>query len=178
MFGTKSFYPQNIKTSIVNKRKTVMVTVNYISGNARQIDKIIPLWEQLNRQHLSMSPYFKEYYKTLTFQDRKRAILQRGFGRQVHVDLALGNADVLVGYCVSSIDRTLTGEIDSIFVVPELRERGVGTTLMEKTLEWLKSKGSKKNIVSVAVGNEQSYVFYEQFGFYPRRTLLEQKNPK
>jgi len=27
----------------------------------------------------------------------------------------------------------------------------------------------------VAVGNEQAYVFYEQFGFFPRRTLLEQK---
>jgi ribosomal protein S18 acetylase RimI-like enzyme len=152
-----------------------MVDVKFVSGNARLIDKIAPLWAELNRQHLSLSPYFKDYYKTLIFEDRKKAILQRAWGGDVHVDLALNASDPLVGYCVSSIDKWLTGEIDSIFVITECRGQGIGTTLMEKALEWLTSKGSKKNIVSVAVGNEQAYVFYEQFGFYPRRTLLEQK---
>lgn len=152
-----------------------MINITYVSGNARQIDKIAPLWQELNKQHLNFSPYFKDYYKTLTFEDRKRAILQRACGGEVKVDLAYDNSDKLVGYCVSSIDKVQTGEIDSIFVVVECRGQGIGSTLMEKTLEWLKSKGSKKNIVSVAVGNEKAYVFYEQFGFYPRRTLLEQK---
>ena len=152
-----------------------MVDVKFVSGNARLIDKIAPLWAELNRQHLSLSPYFKDYYTTLIFEDRKKAILQRAWGGDVHVDLALNASDQLVGYCVSSIDKWLTGEIDSIFVITECRGQGIGTTLMEKALEWLTSKGSKKNIVSVAVGNEQAYVFYEQFEFYPRRTLLEQK---
>jgi len=152
-----------------------MARVSYVSGNARLIDKIVPLWEQLNRQHLSMSPYFKEYYKTLTFEERKLAILQRARGGDVRVDLAFDSSEKLIGYCVSSIDKLQTGEIDSLYVVSECRGQGIGANLMEKTLEWLKSKGSKKNIVSVAVGNEQVYVFYEQFGFYPRRTLLEQK---
>ena len=148
-----------------------MVNVKFVFGNARLIDKVAPLWEELNRQHLSLSPYFKEYYKTLTFEDRKKAILQRAWGGDVKVDLVLGASDELVGYCISSIDRWLTGEIDSIYVISDCRGQGIGTTLMEKALEWLKTKGSKKNIVSVAVGNEQAYVFYEQFGFYPRKNL-------
>ena len=152
-----------------------MVDVKFVSGNARLIDKIAPLWAELNRQHLSLSPYFKDYYTTLIFEDRKKAILQRAWGGDVHVDLALNASDQLVGYCVSSIDKWLTGEIDSIFVITECRGQGIGTTLMEKALEWLNIKGAKKKIVSVAVGNEQAYVFYEQFGFYPRRSLLEQK---
>ena len=152
-----------------------MINIRYVSGNARQIDKITPLWQELNSQHLRLSPYFKDYYKTLTFEDRKRAILQRALGGEVRVDLAYDEAEKLVGYCVCSIDKLQTGEIDSIFVISECRGKGIGATLMEKALEWLKSKGSKKNIVSVAVGNEMAYVFYEQFGFYPRRTLLEQK---
>jgi diamine N-acetyltransferase len=154
---------------------TFMINVTYIFGNARLMDKIKPLWEELNRQHLSFSPYFKDYYKALTFEDRKRAILQRAALKgDVRVDLAC-DKEQLVGYCVSSVDRQLTGEIDSIFVTSPNRGQGIGTTLMDKALEWLKSKSSRKIIVSVAVGNEQAYVFYEQFGFYPRRTLLEQK---
>ena len=152
-----------------------MVNIKYVSGNARLIDKITPLWQELNKQHLNLSPYFKDYYETLTFENRKRAILQRAIGGDVKVDLAYDDSERLVGYCVSSIDKLQTGEIDSIFVISEYRGKGIGATLMEKALEWLKSKGSKKNIVSVAVGNEMAYVFYEQFGFYPRRTLLEQK---
>ena len=152
-----------------------MVNVTYVSGNASLIDRVASLWEELNKQHLSLSPYFKDYYRTLTFEDRKSSIQQRAFGGEVRVDLALDDSDQPIGYCISTIDRWLTGEIDSIFVCPQYRGQGIGTTLMEKALDWLKVKGAKKNIVSVTVGNEQAYVFYEQFGFFPRRTLLEQK---
>lgn len=150
-----------------------MVNITFVRDKTL-IDKIKPLWDQLNELHLSVSPYFKNYYRTLTFQDRKRVILQRALGGDVRVDLAL-DADVLVGYCVSSVDKALTGEIDSIFVDPKYRGQGIGKALMQKALAWLNGKGAKKNIVSVAVGNEQAYGFYAQFGFLPRRTMLEQK---
>jgi GNAT superfamily N-acetyltransferase len=152
-----------------------MVKVTYVSGNESLIDRVAPLWKELNKQHLCLSPYFKDYYHTLTFEDRKRSIQQRVSGGEIRVDLALDNSGQPVGYCITSIDRTLTGEIDSIFVEPPCRGQGIGTVLMEKALDWLKVKGAKKNIVSVVVGNEQAYIFYEQFGFFPRRTLLEQK---
>ena len=152
-----------------------MINITFISGNARIIDRVAPLWEDLNRQHLGASPYFKDYYRTLKFEDRKRAILQRTVGGEIRVDLAMNSANSIVGFCITSIDRELTGQIDSIFVSKTYRNQGIGTKLMEKALEWLNLKGSKKNIVSVAVGNEQAYVFYSQFGFFPRRTLLEQK---
>ena len=152
-----------------------MVNVTYVSGNESLIDRVASLWEELNRQHLSLSPYFKNYYRTLTFEDRKRSIQQGAFGGEIRVDLALDDSGQPIAYCISTIDRWLTGEIDSIFVAPQYRGQGIGTLLMEKALDWLKVKGAKKNIVSIAVGNEQAYVFYEQFGFFPRRTLLEQK---
>ena len=38
---------------------TSMVDVTYVSGNESLIDKIAPLWEELNKQHLCLSPYFK-----------------------------------------------------------------------------------------------------------------------
>jgi ribosomal protein S18 acetylase RimI-like enzyme len=152
-----------------------MDTIAYHSGNKSLIDKIKPLWQELNRHHLCLSPYFKHYYETLTFEDRKRVILQRTLGGgDLRVDLAF-EAEVLIGYCVSSIDRSLTGEIDSIYVDAKHRGQGIGAALMEKALAWLNSKGTRKNIVSVGVGNEQAYGFYTRFGFLPRRTMLEQK---
>jgi ribosomal protein S18 acetylase RimI-like enzyme len=151
-----------------------MANITYLSGNKTLIDKIRLLWEQLNKHHLRISPYFKDYYRTLAFEDRKRMILQRAWGGDVRVDLAM-DSSVLVGYCVSSIDKWLTGEIDSIFIDPNYQGQGIGTTLMQKALQWLDSKGAKKKIISVAVGNEQAWEFYAQFGFLPRRTLLEQK---
>jgi ribosomal protein S18 acetylase RimI-like enzyme len=155
---------------LVNKPK-----IKYVHGDGGMLDEIKVLWETLNRHHLSVSPYFKDYYLTLTFEERKRAILQRASGGEVRVDLALDASGELVGYCVSSIDRWLTGEIDSIFVGAKYRGQGIGRALMEKALAWLNGKGAKKKIVSVAVGNEQAYGFYSRFGFLPRRTLLEQK---
>jgi GNAT superfamily N-acetyltransferase len=152
-----------------------MANITYVSGNKALLNKIEPLWQQLNSHHFSCSPYFKDYYRTLTFQDRKRAILQRALGGEVRVDLAL-NGDAPIAYCVSSIDRALTGEIDSIFVDAKYRGQGIGRTLMEKALAWLSSVGAKKKIVSVGVGNEQAYGFYAKFGFLPRRTMLEQKS--
>ena len=155
---------------LVNKPR-----IKYVNGDGGMLDEIKVLWETLNRHHLSVSPYFKDYYLTLTFEERKRAILQRASGGEVRVNLALDASGELVGYCVSSIDRWLTGEIDSIFVGAKYRGQGIGRALMEKALAWLNGKGAKKKIVSVAVGNEQAYVFYSRFGFLPRRTLLEQK---
>jgi ribosomal protein S18 acetylase RimI-like enzyme len=151
-----------------------MAYITYVSGNKALFNKIEPLWQQLNSHHLSRSPYFKDYYRTLTFQDRKRAILQRALGGEVRVDLAF-NGDTLIAYCVSNVDRLLTGEIDSIFVDSKYRGQGIGRTLMAKALAWLSSVGAKKKIVSVGVGNEQAYGFYAKFGFLPRRTMLEQK---
>ncbi len=155
---------------LVNKPR-----LKYVHGDGGMLDEIKVLWETLNRHHLSVSPYFKDYYRTLTFEERKRAILQRASGGEVRVDLALDASGELIGYCVSSIDRWLTGEIDSIFVTAKYRGQGIGRALMEKALAWLNGKGAKKKIVSVAVGNEQAYRFYSRFGFLPRRTLLEQK---
>ena len=152
-----------------------MANVSYVSGDASLLDRVAPLWEQLNKHHLSRSPYFKDYYRGLTFGDRKLSIQQRAVGGEVRVDLALNDSGEPVGYCISSIDRLQTGEVDSIFVSPEFRRNGVGTALMQRALEWMKQKETKKNIVSVAVGNEQAYGFYQRFGFLPRRTLLEQK---
>ena len=151
-----------------------MVDIIFSCGDENLIDKIKPLWKELNKYLLGVSPHFKEYYKTLTFESRKRFILQRATGGAIRVDLAFEDCR-LAGDCVSSIDKLLTGEIDSIFVNTNYRRQGIGRALIEKALIWLDEEDVKKKIISVTVGNEQVYAFYQRFGFLPRRILLEQK---
>jgi len=80
-----------------------------------------------------------------------------------------------VGYCVSSLSAEKTGEIESIFIEEKYRSQGIGSSLVTRALEWLDTKGSVRNRVSVGDGNEEAWGFYAKFGFYPRMTVLEQK---
>jgi diamine N-acetyltransferase len=149
--------------------------INYISGDAGLLDEVRVLWEQLNQHHMNLSPYFKDCYRNMRFEDRKRGILQNADCGEVHVDLAIDNVtNERVGFCVTTIDRWHKGLIESIFVGVGYRNLGVGKVLMKAALSWLDSKGVRKRAVSVSVGNEQVFVFYSQFGFKPRRTVLEQ----
>mgnify|MGYP000956525834 FL=1 len=81
---------------------------------------------------------------------------------------------IRVGHCISSVDKDYTGEIDSIFVLKGYRGVGIGEQLMQKGLQWMDDMGAEKIVVNVAAGNEQAFGFYEKYGFYPRRTMLEQ----
>lgn len=47
-------------------------------------------------------------------------------------------------------------------------------TYLSYAITWMDEMGAHTKTVSVAVGNEKAFSFYERFGFYPRKTLLEQ----
>ncbi len=149
--------------------------IKYSHGTQKILDEIKPLWEGLNEYHLLLSPYFKQYYKTLTFEARKADLLKKAKQTQMRIDLATDKTTSQhVGYIVSSIDKTKTAKIDSIFVNPSYRGFGVGDTLMKNSLSWMDKKGVVAKIVEVGVGNEQAFGFYSRYGFYPRKTLLKQ----
>jgi len=71
----------------------------------------------------------------------------------------------------SIIDET--GEIDSVFIKPEYRKKGVGNMLMEASLNWIKTNNVKLIRVAVSVGNEEVFGFYAKYGFKPRLTVLQ-----
>ena len=56
-----------------------------------------------------------------------------------------------------------------------IRDKSIGTELMDRALSWLESHNADTLIVEVAVGNEAAYEFYAKYGFYPRLTTLKRK---
>jgi diamine N-acetyltransferase len=154
-------------------------SVKFVDGDEGLLDQLRGLWEALNRHHLELSTNFKQHYQNMTFEVRKAGLLKKANGGEMHVTIAQDQATgQAVGYLVSSVNAEKTGEIESVYVDPTYRRRGVGAQLMQYALAWMDQKGALEKVVEVCVGNEAAWGFYGRFGFLPRKTLLKQvKNP-
>ncbi|MDP4147225.1 MAG: GNAT family N-acetyltransferase, partial [Bacillota bacterium] len=82
--------------------------------------------------------------------------------------------DIYIGYCISTVNANLIGEIDSLFVHSQYRKLGLGDELMKRALEWLDSNNVKGKKIAVAEGNEGVLDFYKRYGFYKRQMILQQ----
>ncbi|HSV42227.1 MAG TPA: GNAT family N-acetyltransferase, partial [Methanomassiliicoccales archaeon] len=91
---------------------------------------------------------------------------------RVEVAVLAGND---VGYCVSSVSDRSVGEVDSIYVKEEYRDAGIGGTLLDRAVDWIKEHPVKTILLSVTIGNEDAPRFYERHGFRPRTTIFEWK---
>jgi GNAT superfamily N-acetyltransferase len=153
-----------------------MPPIEYRSTDIREIELIRPLWIQLNECHHERAKAFKQYYEHWTFDDRKTYFEKLAAAGPLRLELAFDtDAGRYVGDCVSSLPEEKTGEIESIFVEERYRSQGIGSALVIRALAWLDANGSVRNRVSVGDGNEEAWVFYRKFGFYPRITVLEQE---
>ena len=148
-----------------------MNKIRYTAGNAELLDRIEPLWAELNAIHQAKSVHFKAHYAGFTFEARKKMLLQAAEKGCLFVILAYDN-ELLVGYCVASVIDEL-GEVDSIFVSEAYRKKGIASSLMERALEWLNANGAVKIALKVSVGNEEVLGFYARYGFLPRLIELQ-----
>lgn len=151
-----------------------MVNIRFLEGSEELLEKVGPMWKKLNLHHENISTHFSHHFHQVTFAQRKEHWLQEKKSGQLRIYLAQTEvSNEYVGYCVTICNQNL-GEIDSIFVVDTYRKMGIGHRLMTRALDWLNQQSVKSNRISVAFGNEQVFRFYEQFGFLPRATILEQ----
>ncbi|WDV45155.1 GNAT family N-acetyltransferase [Clostridiaceae bacterium M8S5] len=149
--------------------------IEYIIGSKELLDEVQPLWEELNEVHIAKSIDFSDYFSSFNFSMRKNSILNSD--RDVFIILAKdAENDKFIGYIIASIDNKLVGEIDSLYVKSDYRGKKIGKVLMEKALEWLSKKDSRRIKIGVAVGNESVIGMYKKYNFYPKVTILEKKN--
>ena len=144
------------------------------TGSVELLDFVQPLWEKLNKHHEDKSNYFKNRFRNLKFDVRKNKFVSDN-SIQVKVDLIKDvDKDRHIAYCISTVNKELVGEIDSLFVEEEYRKYGLGHELMNSALDWLNSNHVRTKVIGVAEGNEDALEFYKRYGFYKRRIILEQ----
>lgn len=146
----------------------------FITGGRELLDLVQPLWEKLNKHHESNANYFPDKFAKLEYEVRKSKFI-RSENLEIKVDLIKDKEKVMyIAYCISTINKELTGEIDSLFIEKEYRKYGLGDKLMNRALKWFNCNQVKTKIIGVAEGNEDVLGFYKKYGFYKRRIILEQ----
>ena len=143
---------------------------------ASKVGVIKPLWEVLNRHHWKVSPDFRRFYETFTFEARKKMLLTGG--KKLRIEIARDRQTKKpAAYCASSIKKSV-GEVDSLLVLPGYRGLDIGKTLMKNALKWFRARKVSTTRVVVVSGNDKALSFYSQFGFLVRSRTMELKPEK
>jgi len=151
-----------------------MKNIEYVEGSLEFLEYVKPLWRKLNNHHKTNSKYFKKRFDHIIFEKRNEKFQN---SQNIKIDLVKDtSSNTYIGYCISTINKDLVGEIDSLYVEKEYREHGIGATLMKRALDWLKKNMVKTNVIGVAEGNENVLDFYKHYNFYPKMIILEEVN--
>ena len=146
-----------------------MAKIEYTETDQQGLDLIGVLWQKLVEYHKARSQHFSGHYAKITFDLRKKELLEKSRKGPLRIDLARDvNSGELVGYCVSTISGDRQGEIDSIYTEPDYRQSGIGDNLMKRALRWMDDLSVTKKILVVGAGNEEVFAFYSRYTFYPR----------
>lgn len=115
--------------------------------------------------------YCSKDFKDLLEID-KEAFNPKNPAYEIYLYLTYGNdflvADIggkIVGYIATMDVDKVTGKIISFAVKKEFRKKGIGSQLLNKAIERLKTKGKKNILLEVRVSNVQAQNLYKKFGF-------------
>lgn len=148
--------------------------IEILSGGPELLDRISPLWDELKKYHVEKSLHFSKEMNSKSYVARKKDLISKA--KHLRVDIANYPKEKRdIAYCISTIDNSNRGEIDSLFIVEPYRRQGIGRKLTEMAFAWLRNRGAVDNSIYVASGNEEVIDFYKTFGFYPRGIHLAQK---
>ena len=131
--------------------------------NLDQLDDIAPLRVKLNELHQELDEVCGNPRRG-TAWEKRRDQLHRKASVKCLIQIVRGTTKP-AGYCFTSIDGSNRGEIDSLYIVPERRGEGLGTTLVGNALQWLNDSECTEIEVCVHPGNTGAFEFYWGFGF-------------
>ena len=146
-----------------------MSDFNITIGSKELLDRVGPLWEELNSFHIGIGKAFSGDLTQRTFDIRKAELIKSA--AKMHVQITSKGSDV--GYCVCTINSDGIGEVDSVYVKKEHRSKGFGRKMVESALQWLNENNVRKKVVVVLEGNAEALTFYQSLGFLPRNIELE-----
>ena len=90
--------------------------------------------------------------------------------------VARDGANVTVGFLLAGVRSGPRGRVsglESMFVVPAARRRGVGTALLEQFLAWHRSSGLPSASLAVAPANRAAIALYRKAGFAGTTLVME-----
>lgn len=148
------------------------------AADPRELDRLAALYVELVRHHAG-DPGFE---LAPSGEDAARAHLADALGEGDAAVLVRAGPGGIAGFVVARILRRgplyrerARGEIEALFVRPDLRRGGVGRALAEAALAWMARRDVQRAAVQVAVGNPEGRAFWGALGFVPAMDVLERR---
>jgi GNAT superfamily N-acetyltransferase len=114
-----------------------LMALRHKVGGLELLPDIKPLWERLNAMNVDRSLHFGDRHRNLSFEERMRPVHRKVREGMARVEVVLDGAGVPIGYCVATIDSEYMGEVDSIYVEEDERDRGLGGELLDNAIDWM-----------------------------------------
>jgi GNAT superfamily N-acetyltransferase len=141
-----------------------------LGGGAELLDRVRPLWSELRRHHAELAPRWSESLLAMSFEVRRAELLAKSAAGILVLLVTCGEHDI--AYCVNTISADASAEVDSLYVTPSHRGRGVGHALMTRTIDWFASQAIRSVVVDVISGNDVALQFYARYGFAARTVRM------
>lgn len=139
--------------------------ISIIRYSKEEIPLLKHLWIQLNEYHLPIVTTFKERFANVSFEKHMKELNEFD---KLFAYVAIAN-ETKIGFIIVSANKDIA-EFDSIYVIKEFRNCGIGNTLVKYALKELIGK-YKEIVYRVAEGNEQT--FHNSNHFKKRYTLYQ-----
>ena len=153
-----------------------MTRLRYEEGGPELFRRVAPLWERLRSHHQGISVNFQDHFAQMNFPDRKKELLGKSRRGNLRIFLAHDLAAKQdTGYAVATIDKLMTGELDSLYVDDTYRGKKIGEALTKRALAWIRKQKPVQTVIYAAVGNERVLDFYRKFEFHPYIIQLREK---
>ena len=152
-----------------------MSNLEYASGSVEHLDTVASLWMKNARHNATVSTHFPHSKNDVSFEARRSSLKGQAKSGKLRVHLAkLPDWGRCVGYCISTVNETGVGQVESLFVEEAHRCQGIGTELLGRIVDWMDQNGAETKRAYVVVGNERVLNLYRRFGFLPNAIVLEQ----
>jgi len=141
------------------------------------LDALVELWLELARHHQDLDPYFRLRPDA---RGEARRLLARELGDPDAAAWLAG--DPPAGFCIARIDRAPPiqeeverAEITDLGVRPSARRGGVGRSLVEAALAWVRERGVSRVEIRVAGRNAEGQAFWRALGFGDFMDVLQRR---
>ena len=124
---------------------------------------LMPLLKSIADHHNKTSINFKGIYPQKSFEELITEITENIKDGYSKINIARKN-DEVIGFCQYSIDETV-GIFNYLVILPEYRNLGYGSILMDKALKYFETHQVKKIEIKIVYGNDDAVRFYEKYGF-------------
>ena len=143
-----SFFIYNFYESIVSDydRKRLNQMIRYVENPVVTLEEVLPLYEAVGWTNYTQNP----------------TMLKEAYKNSLHILAALNEEEKLVGVLRAVGDGASILFIQDILVYPAYQHQGIGTALLQKTLE------KYKDVYQIQLATDDSkktVSFYESNGF-------------